>query len=68
MVPEIGAFVPVAPYDNHFVYETNVKQVGIPSYMCTCGAPAVVVNVSDPKNRMFVCLFHLQNGRHTMSS
>lgn len=64
-VIEWGAFVPCAPYDDHFIYAS--REVGESAYMCTCGSPAVVAHPHDPKRRMFVCLAHAQSGKHMTS-
>ena len=64
-VAEWGAFVPCAPYDDHFLYATNEQESS--AYLCTCGAPAVVINPEDPRTRMFVCLVHAQEGKHMTS-
>lgn len=64
-VKELRVDVPCTPYDNHFIYETDPRIKDIPSYMCTCGAPAVVIN-AEKNSRMFVCLFHASYGRHTI--
>jgi hypothetical protein len=66
-VEEWAAFVPCAPYDEHFVYENPDKSVGASSYMCTCGSAAVVVNPERDGGRLFVCLFHQTYGSHTTS-
>lgn len=65
-IVEWGAFVPCAPYDDHFVYENPDTSVGSPSYMCTCGSVAVVIN-PERNERLFVCLFHATYGSHTTS-
>lgn len=61
-IPEWGAFVLCAPYDDHFIYETNA--VGS-AYMCTCGSTAVVAP-PDPSG-LLVCKFHADEGYHTTS-
>lgn len=61
-VPEWGAFVNCAPYDNQFVFENPDKQVGQSSYLCTCGSVAVVTP-PGPEG-MFVCLFDATYGNH----
>jgi hypothetical protein len=67
-IKEMGGEVPCAPYDNHFIYATDEKIVGIPSFMCTCGGPAIVINHGSVTQRMLVCMIHAQSGRHSMSS
>ena len=64
-VVEWGAFVPCAPYDDHFIYATSEQDSS--AYLCTCGSPAVVIKPEDPKARMFVCLAHAQTGKHMTS-
>lgn len=65
-VPEWSQMVPTAPYDEHFIYENPDKAKGSPSYMCTCGAMAVVVPPFGP-NRQFICHHHATFGFHTTS-
>ena len=65
-VPEWGAFVPCAPYDDHFVYLNPDTSAGSPSYMCTCGSAAVVVN-HESAARLFVCYIHASTGKHATS-
>ena len=58
-------FIPCADYDNHFIYEVpnTEKTIGLPSYMCTCGAIAVAVGYDAYKEdqsfngMQFVCMF-----------
>ena len=64
-VEEWGQFVPCAPYDEHFIYENPDKTPGKSSFMCTCGAAAIVV--SPFKVYLFVCLNHATYGFHTTS-
>lgn len=61
LIPEWGAFVKCAPYDDQFIYANSAD--GEPSYMCTCGSVAVVVPPS-PEGLM-VCLQHQTFGYHT---
>jgi hypothetical protein len=63
----IPAMVPCAPYDEHFVYENPDMREGQPSFLCTCGSPAVIVNHFSPTERMFVCLLHADTGFHQTS-
>lgn len=65
-VDEWGVFVNCAPYDDHFIYENPDKTKGSPSYMCTCGAAAIVVPPFGP-NRLFVCQNHVTFGFHATS-
>lgn len=58
-IPDQLAFVPTAPYDDHFIYWTD--HIGQSALMCTCGSPAVVK--TDPPV-MAVCLFHATEGVH----
>ena len=43
----LGAMIPCAPYDNHFIYHLpdSVENRG-PSDMCTCGSNAVIAGYS----------------------
>jgi len=68
-IREWGRFVPCAPYDNHFVFETpaKAKKIGMSEYMCTCGSAAVVARPEKETTRMFVCLFHATYGAHQTS-
>jgi len=52
--------VKCAPYDDHWLYETN--DIG-PRYRCTCGSPAVVIEMGQ--GVLFVCQYHTDNGCHT---
>lgn len=63
LVPEWGAFVKCAPYDDHFIYASN--EPGGSAYQCTCGSVAVVVPPGPAG--MFVCLFHATYGAHQTS-
>lgn len=73
-----GVFVKVAPYDNHFIYETKAKGN---AYVCTCGSPAVITgyNVykddSSPTNELgivpgelMLCFYHASFGKHADGS
>ena len=63
--------VQCAPYDNHFIYETEEKNMS--HYMCTCGSPAVIVGYGaytddaspTPTGELLVCYFHAQTGKHS---
>jgi len=58
-------FIPCIDYENHFIYEVpnNEKTIGLPAYMCTCGAIAVAVGYDAYKDdqsfagMQFVCMF-----------
>jgi hypothetical protein len=65
-IQEWGEMVSTTPYDDHFIYENPDKSHGSPSFMCTCGAMAVVVPPFGP-NRTFVCHHHATFGFHTTS-
>ena len=73
-----GVLVRVAPYDNHFIYETETEGS---AYMCTCGSPAVIVGADAYKadaspttgfgivqGELMVCLAHATNGVHADGS
>lgn len=38
-------FIPCLDYGNHFIYEVkdSIHTRGLPAFMCTCGAPAIVI-------------------------
>lgn len=70
-IDEWGGFVPVAGYDNHFIYEvTDVRDKGS-TYRCTCGAPAIVTGLSgyvhdaSPQGKLMVCILHSTTGFHS---
>ena len=60
-----SGFIPCADYQNHFIYEVedSIQTRGLPAYMCTCGAPAIVVGYDAYKQdqsmegMQFVCSF-----------
>lgn len=70
-VKEFGRFITCAPYDEHFIYENPINKSGQASFMCTCGAPAVVAGGSayekdaSLQGLMFVCLLHASMGHHS---
>lgn len=55
-------------YDEHFLYEIpdSPATKGQSSFMCTCGAVAVIANPYDSGN-MFVCINHATYGFHQTS-
>ena len=53
--------VPVAQYDNHFLYEVEDGQLG-PAHMCTCGSPAVYIIIDETEAPIFVCLHDANTG------
>jgi hypothetical protein len=65
----VSGFVPVAPYDDHFLYELPVKYKGA-SVRCTCGSFAVVAGYSAYKGDasqqglLYVCYQHSNFGTH----
>lgn len=69
-IPEYRQFVVCAPYDNHVIYETGETELGTLPYMCSCGAPGVIVGwdaykqQASPQGLLFVCLIHAQTGKH----
>jgi hypothetical protein len=69
-IPEWGQFITCAPYDNHFIYEVPKHFKDHPSYMCTCGSPAVIAGLSgyvldaSPQGKLFLCLYHANHGHH----
>lgn len=64
-IPEWGAMVKCAPYDDHFIFESPYTAMGSPAHQCTCGSPAVVAP-PGPQG-LFVCLNHATYGFHTTS-
>lgn len=68
-VPEWGALIACAPYDDHFIFEVppSRKRAGMSDYLCTCGAAAVVAKPETETKRLFVCLFHATYGYHATS-
>lgn len=64
-IPTMGKKVPCAPYDDHFVFYTNEPNQS--AFQCTCGSPAVVVNVEGGAP-MLVCLMHATYGQHVTGS
>jgi hypothetical protein len=67
-----NTFFPCLNYDNHFIYEIpdwrvaqDPKAYGgqITAFMCTCGAPAVLIGVdayrndANPEGLVFGCMF-----------
>lgn len=68
-VVEWRAFIPCAPYDDHFVFEVppSRKRIGISEFMCTCGSAAVITVPESERRRTFVCLFHTTYGYHQTS-
>jgi hypothetical protein len=78
-VPEYNADVPCAPYDNHFIFlDPHVLKPGDPRKywfaMCTCGGPSILVgsnaysHLGSSSGMMFVCLVHLNTGKHVDGS
>lgn len=65
-VDDWGTFVSCAPYDDHFLYLSPDKTPGSPTFMCTCGSAAVVINPMG-SGHMFVCLMHASMGKHVTS-
>lgn len=68
-LPNYQGLVPVAPYDDHFIYEMPKGHLG-PMYRCSCGATAVVAGYSAYKDSgseqglLWVCSAHSNNGTH----
>jgi hypothetical protein len=69
-IQEWGRFVPVAPYDDHFIYEvTNVKDKGS-SFRCSCGSVAVIsgysayLNDASQQGLLILCHVHASTGVH----
>jgi hypothetical protein len=72
-IPEYGGFVVCCPYDNHFLFEVP-KTIIAPSFLCSCGAPGVIVgskeysHLGSPQGMMLVCHHHLSFGKHADGS
>lgn len=66
---EVNRYVPVAPYDDHFIYEVPDRIIG-PKWRCSCGSVAVCSGYSGYKDSasqqglLFVCLEHANTGLH----
>lgn len=54
-------FFVATQYDDHFLYDNPTPLQ--PSFMCTCGAPAVLIPPNAPEST-FVCIHHHQYGVH----
>jgi hypothetical protein len=54
-------FFVAAQYDDHFLYDNPTPQQ--PSFMCTCGAPAVLIPPNTSESQ-FYCMHHYQYGVH----
>jgi hypothetical protein len=73
-VSEYGGDIPCAPYSDNFIYAMPKKFIKVPSFACTCGAPAVITGASgyvmdaSPQGKMFVCLTHATIGHHANNS
>lgn len=69
-VPDMGRFLPCAPYDDHFIYFVPPQYIGWSQFMCTCGSAAVWTGASgyendaSPSGLMLVCLHHATFGVH----
>lgn len=65
-IREWEALVNCTPYDNHFIFEIpeTRKRMGMSEYMCTCGSFAVIAHPENVRSRVFVCMFHAENGYH----
>lgn len=59
-VPDWGAMVKCADYQDHFIFENPDKSEGSSAYLCTCGNVAVIAPPSPAG--LFVCLFDLNSG------
>lgn len=55
-------FFVATQYDDHFLYDNPALQQ--PSFMCTCGAPAVLIPPNTLESQ-FYCMHHYQYGIHT---
>ena len=64
-IPEWGAFVKCASYEEHFIFENPDKNEGAPAYVCTCGGVAMVRGAGSAG--LFVCMIHENYGNHSTS-
>ena len=64
-IPEWGAFVKCASYEEHFIFENPDKKEGSPAYVCTCGGVAMVRGGGS--DGLFVCMIHENLGDHSTS-
>jgi hypothetical protein len=66
---EYNGFIPCAQYSDHFIYEMPRDVLGS-VYMCSCGAPAIIVGLSgyvhdaSSQGKLMVCLGHSSSGQH----
>jgi hypothetical protein len=66
---QVGRFVPVAPYSDHFIYEVPADVKG-PRWRCSCGSMAVASGFSSYESMasaqglLFVCHHHSTFGVH----
>jgi len=73
-VPEYGAMIRKAPYDNFFVFEVPKHIFPAPSYMCACGGLACFIgsrayaHLGSPEGLMLVCMSHTSTGHHADGS
>jgi hypothetical protein len=70
---EVKKMVPVAPYDDFFIYELPKKYPG-PRWVCSCGSMAVCAGYSayeqdaSAQGLLFVCYSHSTTGHHLNGS
>lgn len=69
-VEEWNRFIPVAPYDDHFLYKVyDVRDKGS-DVRCTCGSIAVISGYSSYKDDasqqglLYICHLHASTGKH----
>lgn len=73
-VQEFPGFVRKAPYGLHFVFEVPKTLKGSPSFMCSCGSPAIFIGSKDyahlgsAEGMMLVCMFHTNYNKHADGS
>lgn len=65
LVDKYNRFYNTIQYDDHFVYDNPTPLQ--PSFMCTCGAPAVLIPPNAPESE-FHCMHHYQYGVHATGS
>ena len=73
-IPEYKTFVPVAPYDDHFIYqipEHLASKYPGSIYRCSCGAAGIISGVSgyvldaSAQGLMMLCMVSAQTGVHS---
>ena len=73
-VPTDKSFLPVLPYDSHFIYYNDGYSIGS-TLMCTCGSHAEIISYQWYKqynsfigNRVLACSSYTRTGKHADGS